>query len=94
MLLGKLTPLWQLFSPKWVSGFTKPLQDAMSMGIHSLWTTSNSLCPTPEVIHTAYFEFAFFTGMRPDEILALRWNDVDFRSGYARGSRKTNPRAA
>lgn len=41
----------------------------------------------PEVIHAAYFEFAFFTGMRPSEILALRWDDIDFRSGYARVSK-------
>ena len=33
---------------------------------------------------TAYFEFAFFTGMRPEEIVALRWSDIDFRSGSAR----------
>lgn len=28
----------------------------------------------------AYFEFAFLTGMRPEEIIELRWGDVDFRS--------------
>lgn len=27
----------------------------------------------------AYFAWAFFTGMRPEEIIALRWSDVDFR---------------
>lgn len=26
----------------------------------------------------AYFTFAFYTGMRPEEIIALRWGDVDF----------------
>jgi len=26
----------------------------------------------------AYFTFAFYTGMRPEEIIALRWADVDF----------------
>lgn len=26
----------------------------------------------------AYFTLAFFTGMRPEEIIALRWSDVDF----------------
>jgi integrase len=26
-----------------------------------------------------YFEFAFFTGLRPSELIALRWGDVDFR---------------
>jgi len=32
----------------------------------------------------AYFAWAFFTGMRPEEIIALRWEDVDERSGVAR----------
>lgn len=32
----------------------------------------------------AYFTFAFFTGMRPEEIIALRWDDIDERSGLAR----------
>lgn len=26
----------------------------------------------------AYFEFAFMTGMRPEEIIALKWSDVDW----------------
>lgn len=26
-----------------------------------------------------YFEFAFFTGMRPSELIALKWENVDFR---------------
>jgi integrase len=30
------------------------------------------------VIWAAFFKFAFFTGARPGEILALRWGDVDF----------------
>ena len=28
-------------------------------------------------IYAAYFEFAFYTGMRPAEITALRWSEVD-----------------
>lgn len=35
-------------------------------------------------IYASYFELAFWTGMRPSEILALKWDDIDFRSGYAR----------
>lgn len=27
--------------------------------------------------YAAYFEFAFYTGMRPSEIMALRWDEVD-----------------
>lgn len=32
----------------------------------------------------AYFSFAFATGARPEEIIALRWSDVDFRSRTVR----------
>ncbi|MHC8358486.1 site-specific integrase [Pseudomonas sp. LB3P81] len=28
-------------------------------------------------LYAAYFEFAFYTGMRPGEIAALRWDEVD-----------------
>lgn len=28
-------------------------------------------------VYAAYFEFAFYTGMRPSEIAALRWGEVD-----------------
>jgi integrase len=32
----------------------------------------------------AYYSFAFFTGMRPEEMIALRWSDIDFQTGVAR----------
>lgn len=32
----------------------------------------------------AYFTFAFFTGMRPEEMIALRWTAVDFGNRSAR----------
>lgn len=31
-----------------------------------------------------YFEFAFFTGMRPSELIALKWGNVDFRRAKVR----------
>lgn len=31
-----------------------------------------------------YFEFAFFTGMRPSELIALKWENVDFRRNKVR----------
>lgn len=34
-----------------------------------------------------YFEFAFFTGLRTSELLALRWDDIDWNLGLARVSR-------
>lgn len=30
-----------------------------------------------------YFEFAIFTGMRPSELIALDWDDIDFRKRIA-----------
>jgi integrase len=35
----------------------------------------------------AYFEFAFMTGMRPEELIALRWTDVDWNHGTIRVER-------
>lgn len=32
----------------------------------------------------AYFLFAFLTGMRPEELIALRWSDIDFNAATAR----------
>jgi integrase len=39
----------------------------------------------PETSQTfaAYFEFAFFTGMRPCEMMALRWDEVDIEKRVA-----------
>lgn len=31
-----------------------------------------------------YFEFAFFSGLRPSELIALKWSSVDFRRAKAR----------
>lgn len=35
----------------------------------------------------AYFAFAFYTGMRPEEIIALRWGDIDTAGGVIRVQR-------
>ena len=34
-----------------------------------------------------FFEFAFFTGMRPSEQIALKWTDIDFENKLARVQR-------
>ncbi len=36
----------------------------------------------PEPVH-AYFEFAFGTGLRPSELIALRWGDIDWEQNTA-----------
>lgn len=35
-------------------------------------------------IYTCFFEFSFYTGMRPGEAMALRWSEVDTRSRRAK----------
>lgn len=35
----------------------------------------------------AYFQFAFFSGMRPEELIALQWGDIDFETRVARVQR-------
>lgn len=35
----------------------------------------------------AYYEFAFMTGMRPEEIIALKWTDLDLETGTMRVQR-------
>ncbi len=35
----------------------------------------------------AYFTFAFYTGMRPEELIALQWGDIDWRAGIIRVAR-------
>lgn len=35
----------------------------------------------------AYFLWMFFTGMRPEEAIALRWSDIDFKEGIIRVQR-------
>lgn len=40
-----------------------------------------------EAAYALYFELAFWTGMRSSELLALTWDDVDFRRGYIRVSK-------
>jgi len=36
---------------------------------------------------TAYFQFAFYTGMRPEELIALQWGDIDWNCSTARVQR-------
>ncbi|WPB58597.1 site-specific integrase [Xylophilus sp. GOD-11R] len=36
---------------------------------------------------TAYFEFAFLTGLRPEELIELRWSDIDWNHETARVQR-------
>ncbi|GFZ62025.1 transposase [Pseudomonas amygdali pv. eriobotryae] len=37
-----------------------------------------------QTIYAAFFEFSFYTGMRPGEAMALRWSEVDSRKRSAR----------
>lgn len=37
-----------------------------------------------QTIYACFFEFSFYTGMRPGEAMALRWSEVDTRTRKAR----------
>ena len=37
-----------------------------------------------QAIYACFFEFSFYTGMRPGEAMALRWSEVDTRNRTAR----------
>jgi integrase len=40
---------------------------------------------SPQIVN--YFEFAFFSGMRPSELISLKWGDIDEPRGLARVQR-------
>ena len=46
----------------------------------------------PRVV--AYFTVAFYTGMRPEELIALRWEDIDWRHAIARVQRVRTSRGS
>tara|TARA_R110002094_G_scaffold1923_4_gene8118 strand:- start:29554 stop:30372 length:819 start_codon:yes stop_codon:yes gene_type:complete len=41
----------------------------------------------PELIYATYVQFAFWTGMRTSEMLALTWNDIDWNRGAVKVSK-------
>ncbi|PXX51546.1 integrase [Pseudomonas sp. LAMO17WK12:I10] len=46
------------------------------------WLYKNFTQPAAQ-IYAAYFEFAFYTGMRTGELLALRWDEIDLQKRTA-----------
>ena len=57
--------------------FTREEADAV---IAKLYESTNGL----QSIYACFFEFSFYTGMRPGEAMALRWSEVDTRKRTAR----------
>ncbi|WP_260688114.1 site-specific integrase [Pseudomonas sp. AO-1] len=57
--------------------FTRPEADLM---IAKLYELTSGL----QEIYAIFFEFSFYTGMRPGEAMALRWEEVDMRKKTAR----------
>ena len=63
-----------------IDPFTRAEAECLLKALYARYSAS-------EAIYAAYFEFAFFTGMRPSEMLALRWSDIDLRENYVRVSK-------
>lgn len=57
--------------------FSREEADAL---IAKLYESTSGL----QTIYAAFFEFSFYTGMRPGEAMALRWSEVDTRKRSAR----------
>lgn len=78
-LIGK-NPAELLDAPKRSKNEPDPFSlDEANAIIAELYNTDH----WPSGIYAAFFEFAFFTGMRPQEIIALRWDAVDLEKRQA-----------
>ncbi|BBT41453.1 tyrosine-type recombinase/integrase [Pseudomonas putida] len=55
------------------------LKEEADLIIDQLYKTTSGLT----TIYAAYFEFCFYTGMRPGEVMALRWSEIDKRGKTA-----------
>lgn len=60
-----------------IDPFTREEADALIKKLYALTSGLQS-------IYAAFFEFSFYTGMRPGEAMALRWSEVDTRNRTAR----------
>ncbi|MDX9624266.1 tyrosine-type recombinase/integrase [Pseudomonas fragariae (ex Marin et al. 2024)] len=60
-----------------IDPLTREEADAL---IDQLYKSTSGL----QAIYAAFFEFSFYTGMRPGEAMALRWSEVDTRKRSAR----------
>jgi len=60
-----------------IDPFTREEADLL---IAKLYESTSGL----QTIYAAFFEFSFYTGMRPGEAMALRWSEVDTRKRTAK----------
>ena len=67
-------PMGNMKQPKYIKKDVDPFTREESEKI--IESFYNEASPDMQ-LYGAYFEFAFFTGMRPAEIMALRWDVVD-----------------
>lgn len=73
-------PMESMEQPKRTKKIPDPFTEAeANQIIERFYATSH----WPSQIYGAYFEFAFYTGMRPSEILALRWEDINLEKRVA-----------
>lgn len=62
--------------PREIDPFSTEERDQIITWLYTTYTGDRA-------IYAAFFEFAFFTGMRITELLALRWGDIDFNQRTA-----------
>ncbi|WP_324710452.1 tyrosine-type recombinase/integrase [Pseudomonas citronellolis] len=73
-------PFAGIARPKLQKRLIDPFErDEAELIIRTMYETLDGLL----AVYAAYFEFAFFTGMRPSEMTALKWSDVDMRKRTA-----------
>jgi len=70
----------------------KKLPDPLTAAERDAILTDMEKCYDPRIV--AYFRFAFYTGLRPEELIALRWEDIDEASGIVRVQRVRTFRGA
>ena len=96
---NSLIPLRGIFEMAWIDGLIpnnptariknqshqKPAIDPFSK--IEAWLIIEYMQENYKPAVSNYFQFALFTGMRPEELISLKWSDVDWRSNTIRVQR-------
>ena len=82
--LIQINPADKLKTPKHQKPEPDPFSEAEARKIIAYMYQKHKYA---ERVYPAYFEFAFFTGMRTSEMLGLRWDDINWGDNTARVQR-------